>query len=573
MQDIENQPLTQGALPDFFAGTNGKFYRRIVKFPNKFFEFSSQEDAFHSKAMIADASQPDAFPRDRHRKLTPEVEVQRFHSPNENIEPGEDKSEQKSPNEEHAVHVEPGEDLNDVWKRMSRQQAADDETKSESTGDWDSGTMGQWDKSSFDKNVYEALPNRLRDACELLTTDTEREVFLVGALGVVSGLMPNVLGHYDGKYVGPNLFTYIHAPYGCGKGGLEYARLLGDAIHRGKRKEYDQNLAEYQQDQERYDLAKKASQKDKSAQPPPPPKPAPPQIMLFIPANNSKSGLYKNLAENNERGVIIETEGDTLADALKQDYAGFTDLLRNAFHHERCTFFRRGNGGEYVEITRPFLSLVLSSTFDQLKTLMPTPENGLFSRFLFYEMKGSAEFRNVFDKRKRNYADYFGKMGDWFEKMYNHLEPLPEPIYFDLTDQQQAAFVDQFQAWKDELREYVAKDLDGTVNRLGLICFRVAMVLTVIRAFDTGEKIGAFVCSDNDYANALSIVETLKIHAVRVYNKLPKAASTADAEPADEKKQKQQCQELFSQGMSCRDISTKVFGDESKKSTVYRWTH
>ncbi|MVM36461.1 DUF3987 domain-containing protein [Spirosoma sp. HMF3257] len=362
------------------------------------------------------------------------------------------------------------------------------------------------------------------------------------------------------------------------KGGLEYARLLGDSIHQSLRDEYNQTLEDFRRDQERYEMDKKVYQKEKSAERTPPiPPTTPPQLMLFIPANNSKTGLYQNLTENSERGIMFETEGDTLADAVKQDYAGFTDLLRNAFHHERCTFFRRANGGEYVEVSRPYLSLVLSSTFDQLKSLMPTAENGLFSRFLFYEMKSSSEFRNVFDKRKRDYAAYFGELGQGFKKMYGHLHALTEPLYFDLTDHQQAAFVKLFQAWKTELREYVANDLDGTVNRLGTICFRVAMVFTVLRAFDKNAIKGPLLCNDEDFENAIRIVETLKTHAVRIYNRLPKPAPTADAEPvgSDPKReaQKTKCRELFAQGKSCREISTIVFGDESKKSTVYRWTH
>ena len=477
----------------------------------------------------------------------------------------------------HRVHVDPGTDLNNEWEKVKVNENVTQEKIETDPSQF--RDTGQWDKSSFSKEIYDALPTSLQQASNQLTTNTEREVFIVGALGVSSGLMPNILGHYDGRYIGTNLYAYILAPYGTGKGGLENARLLGAAVHQAKRDDYTLRTEAFYQKQQQYEKDKKAYQKNKDteASPPVPPK-SPPQLMLFIPANNSKSGLYQNLTENKERGIMIETEGDTLADAVKQDYAGFTDLLRNAFHHERCTFFRRGNGGEYVEVTRPFISLVLSSTFDQLKALIPTPENGLFSRFMFYEMKGTVEFRNVFDKRKRNYADYFDLMGKAFKKMYDYLDALEKPLYFDLTENQQSQFVQKFRAWKKELHEYVTKDLDGTVNRLGLICFRVAMVFTVLRAFDTDQKEGPFVCSDTDFENALRIVETLKIHAVRVYNKLPKSAIPADADSADEDeektKQKRACRKLFAEGMTnCREISIKVFGNESKKTTVYRWTH
>ena len=41
----------------------------------------------------------------------------------------------------------------------------------------------------------------------------------------------------------------------------------------------------------------------------------PTQKALFIPANNSKTGVFDILSNNEERGIIFETEADTLADA------------------------------------------------------------------------------------------------------------------------------------------------------------------------------------------------------------------------------------------------------------------
>jgi len=81
--------------------------------------------------------------------------------------------------------------------------------------------------------------------------------------------------------------------------------------------------------------------------------------MLYIPANNSKSGIYQLLEENDDKGIMFESEGDTLADAIKQDYGSFSDTLRKAFHHENLDLFRRGNE-ELIEINKPELSVVLS---------------------------------------------------------------------------------------------------------------------------------------------------------------------------------------------------------------------
>jgi len=65
------------------------------------------------------------------------------------------------------------------------------------------------------------------------------------------------------------------------------------------------------------------------------PKPIKPlEKMLIIPANNSATGVFQLLSENEGSGLLFETEGDTLACAFKSDYSNYSDGLRKAFHHD-----------------------------------------------------------------------------------------------------------------------------------------------------------------------------------------------------------------------------------------------
>ena len=435
----------------------------------------------------------------------------------------------------------------------------------------DTGQMGH---TRFPDYLYNVLPKLLRDSCNVLTNSTEKEVFLVGALGVISGILPNVVGHYDGRYIGTSLYAYVLAGYGVGKGGLEYARQLGAAIHTAKRNDYERAAEQYEELKQQYEKDKKAFARTKSAIATAPKLPtAPPNLMLYVPANSSKTGLYQVMHENAGRLVMFETEGDTLADAVKQDYGNFSDGLRKAFHHEQISYLRRGNGGEYVEIKHPYLSLVLSSTFDQLKTLMPTAENGLFSRFLFYELAGTSEFKNVFDKRKRDYSVHFDAKGLELSRIYDYLNSLTEPLYVDLTPPQQERFLSQFQTWKNQLRQDIGAELDGTVNRLGIICFRVAMLFSVLRAFEYANPSQPILCSDTDFDNALLLVESLRSHALSVWSRLPKTPDLEADEQADIQKaeQKRRCRELSKMGLTVRQIALQVLGSETKHQTVWRW--
>jgi hypothetical protein len=156
---------------------------------------------------------------------------------------------------------------------------------------------------------------------------------------VISGILPNVIGYYDGKPCAPNLYCYILAPYGAGKGALNYAEYLGRQVHQKRVENYRLEKEQYQQEYAEYlrDLA--AAKKGGNTTPE---KPEEPKVkLLFIPANNSKSGVLELLGNNDGKGIIFETEGDALTTALQTDFGNYSDSLRNAFHHEPITFFRR----------------------------------------------------------------------------------------------------------------------------------------------------------------------------------------------------------------------------------------
>ncbi|MCB0565399.1 MAG: DUF3987 domain-containing protein [Phaeodactylibacter sp.] len=417
----------------------------------------------------------------------------------------------------------------------------------------------------FPQEVYNSLPKLLRQAClEVLKEEAEREAFLVGALGVVSGILPNIQGFYDQDFTGPNLYVYILATYGTGKGFLKFAKELAKPIHQQKRERAAQALEEYQ-------IELEESKNGKGQAPPP----RPGNFMLFLPANNSKTGLLQLLHENLGKGILFETETDTLADALATDYGNFSDLLRKAFHGETTTFYRRTEQ-EYREIEKPAFSVVLSSTFDQLIKLIPTIQNGLYSRFLFYQLQGSREFRNVFNREKEVYPEYFAKLGQEFLKIHDELEALPEPLQFRLQPHQEAQFVTLFDEWKHELGEITGADLDGMVNRLGLITFRIAMQFTALRAFENGSLEDTLVCDEIDFQNALRIVATLRKNAIDIYYKLPrpkanKEASELEKEFMGKAEQVALCRQMKTQGLTYAEIAEAVLNDPKKKSKVFYW--
>ncbi len=371
----------------------------------------------------------------------------------------------------------------------------------ENTGGW------VLPSETITQEVFNNLPELLRNACSQFIEPIEKEVFLVGALGVLSGCMPNYIGHYDGKWVTPHLYTYILAPFGGGKGTMTYARKLGEGIHISKVSKSEFALMMFKQ-------APKSSKSDKTDKTDSASVVRPPNEMLFIPANSSKTAMIEALSDNKGSGIIFETEGDTLADALKQDYASYSDVLRKAFHHEPIAYLRRQDK-EYKELNSPGLAVVLSSTYGQLLSLIPSSENGLFSRFIFYCIKPKKDFKNVFAPNMERYEAYFKGISRKIEQDYFYLEKLDDPIKFRLTSSQQERFMHHFTKAKEESID----QLNGSINRLGIICFRLAMIFTMLRSHEDLLGPGQdMICFDQDFENAIALIGILKINAERVYD-------------------------------------------------------
>ena len=421
---------------------------------------------------------------------------------------------------------------------------------------------------AFPDDIFECLPNLLQTACNQFKEAEEKELFLVSALGVLSGIMPNVQGLYFGRNVSPNLYCFIMGKYGTGKGAMLWARDLGAAIEAYREENAKNSFKAYHEAEQQYHKQQKLYDKGKLQTAPAAPAP-PKHLKLFIPANSSKTAVMQLLMENDGRGIMFETEGDTLADMLKQDYGNFSDVLRKAFHHEPVSYYRRANN-EDVKINNPCLSVVLSGTQDQLFKLIPSIDNGLFSRFCFYVLESNAPFKNPFDSDKHEWGFYFNVLADKFLSMYKKLEARSYPLQFNVLPTNKELFVQLFDKSKTELRG-IADDLDGTVNRMGLICYRIAMVLTIIRQIDylDGDEV---TCSDMDFNNAVIITWQLMNYSLYVYEQLvPLKPSKVEKYSIAKQEQIKAVCECYNSGMIFTDIAQQVLGNATLAPRAFRW--
>lgn len=367
---------------------------------------------------------------------------------------------------------------------------------------------------SFPSEIFDQLPDLLRRITVKGTSHEDKDILLLGSLVSMSACLPNVFGVYAEREVFANLFLFVTAQASAGKGRLTLCRKLVDPIHKAMREQNKAEFESYQRDLTEYAAAKSDKVNMEKPQ-------EPPLKMLVIPANNSATGLFQILNDNNGKGLIFETEGDTLALTFKSEHGNYSDGFRKAFHHETITYNRRKDR-EFVEIDMPRLSALLSGTPRQVSALIPNAENGLFSRFIFYFMNIRYEWKDVFAGESGQTLDhYFDHLGAQFHDLYKCLESQDKPMRFCLTVSQQQQFNNYFEQTQIQYIELCGEDYVGTVRRLGLITFRIAMILTTLRIMDNGELRSPLMCSDTDFNIAMEMVKVLVQHAAHVFQQLP----------------------------------------------------
>ena len=387
--------------------------------------------------------------------------------------------------------------------------------------------MQETNLPTFPDEIYTDLPGLLQKVVAKSNSPEDRDLLLLGSLVVISACLPKVYGIYAEREVYPNLFLFVTAQASAGKGRLTLCRKLVDPIHKALREVSKLEFEEYQRNLTEYAATKNKAETERPKEPP--------VKMLVIPANNSATGLFQILNDNNGSGLMFETEGDTLALTFKSEHGNYSDGFRKAFHHETISYNRRKDR-EFVEIQNPRLSALLSGTPKQVSTLIPSAENGLFSRFIFYFMNVRPVWNDVFANSSDQTLDsYFNHLGMQFFDLYKHLEYQSEPIRFCLTSGQQQAFNAYFTQTQNQYLCLYGADYLATVRRLGLITFRMAMILTALRIMDDGDIHSPLVCRDNDFNTALSMVKILVLHAAQVFQQLPSEAVTTA--PKNQKQQ------------------------------------
>lgn len=396
--------------------------------------------------------------------------------------------------------------------------------------------------------IWGALPELVREPVNHMEIGQKREMMLLGALTAYSSALPMFYGVYKNENLSANLFYYVMGEASSGKGPLVNVKNLVSLVDILEKEKNKREMADYQREMIYYNAhCKKESGLEMPKEPT--------QRMLIMPSDTTATSLYQHLAENNLGLLMVETESDAMLQAFKSDKGNYSNGLRKCFHNEEISYSRRTNN-EFVRCNHPRLSVALSGTPGQVLTMFPSLDNGLFSRFMFYTLESSDEWEDtVSGWNKGSRQDVFAKTGRKFYDLHERLIREHVMYNFHFSESQAKKFNAVFSEWKPKLSHIYSQDIHGCVNRAGVMFFRIAMVLTALRAEENGafllpveevtvqepmirfeggpmvrtmldgevkEMHRVIECGDLDFDITMEIMDKVLLHIVKVFQIMPK---------------------------------------------------
>ena len=357
---------------------------------------------------------------------------------------------------------------------------------------------------TFDEHLHWPYPLNRIMSCG--TSLAQYDVLLLGAITVLGASMgKHVRCSYGGKMMSPCLQTFVVALPASGKGVLSLVRLLAEPIHDEIRGQVDESMACYRREKAKYDTLGKERGKTETPV-------MPLNKMFLISGNNTGTGILQNLMDSDGTGLICESEADTISTAIGSEYGHWSDTMRKAFDHDRLSYNRRTDR-EYREVKRSYLSVLLSGTPAQVKPLIPTAENGLFSRQLFYYMPAIHKWQNQFDRQDTDLETVFTGLGmQWREQ----LKRITAGGLFTLrlTPEQKELFNNLFANLF--IRSHLANgsEMASSVARLAINICRIMEVVAMLRMLESEDIATSPHLSPDPGTSA----DNLKDHIVSLWN-------------------------------------------------------
>lgn len=320
-------------------------------------------------------------------------------------------------------------------------------------------------------------PLFLQQVIDCGDSPAQRDILLLGALTVFGATLNKLLSFtYGRKSKYPCLQTFVIAPPASGKGALTWVRRLAEPLHDSLMAAYSEKMKIYRREKAQWDVLGKEKVNI--------PEPEQPCMKMFLIAgDNSGAGMLENLMDADGAGLICETEADTVSTAIGTDYGHWSDTLRKSFDHERLAYNRRTNH-EYRECNKSYLSVLISGTPAQVKPLIPSAENGLFSRQVFYCMPPIREWVDQFDQSGVDYDRMFTLWGERWKRLLDALTAAVSGISLKLTEEQKDEFNAHLSSVFGRAGVVHGDHMKSAVARIAINICRIIGIVALMRSLD-----------------------------------------------------------------------------------------
>ena len=383
------------------------------------------------------------------------------------------------------------------------------------------------------------LPELMKSVLSLAHTPAEKDMLLMSALTACSGVLPNLYFKYGigAKRYYPNLQLFIVGSAACGKGIANLALELVKPIH--------------------------------EANP------------LIIPGDATYPAFYQTLAKQKGRGYIHESEGSVITDIWRSSTVNYNTALRKAAEHETIS---RARCKEASVIENPQLSMVLTGTFSQYHALVPSIENGYFSRLLTLIVDEHQAFNSQYVQPSENSGDVIKAAAEQLYHLYEKLL-FTKPREFRLTSDQRTRLGHHLETAYPTLIRMLGEDFHSVVLRMAVHIERIAMILSALRSSSISPESHSgssstsplrsvssesLVCSDADYATAELIGNKLILHMAQAYQ-LVKGTEKIEAPKVKPLDQKAILLSLLPDVFESKTLVAEAQSQGISRATILRW--
>lgn len=294
---------------------------------------------------------------------------------------------------------------------------------------------GQEDLRIVEHLDMQKLPESVQQMLSLASTPEEQDILLMATLAAASACVPNLYFTYGptGKKYYANLQCFILAAAASGKGianqALEMLRVIDE------------------------------------------------QYPMLIAGDSTLPAWYKALEEQGGCGYMHESEGSVITDIWRTAASNYNTALRKAAEHEPIS---RNRVKGASEIKNPRLSMLLTGTFGQYKALVPSVENGYFSRLLTVVIRGTNPFDKRYVSSKGGQSAIPKLVGQRLLRTYERLMSGGEREW-SLTDAQKERLGEHLETEYGTLIGLLGDNFHSAVVRMAVQIERIAMVLSAMR--------------------------------------------------------------------------------------------